>query len=62
MRRFNSNGNLPPGIHEMTWTDFVMAFGQTQRRQRLLTGLLEGLKELRAAGWRGGAALRAGHW
>ena len=47
---FERSGNLPAGVHEATWNEFVARFGQTQRRQRLLQGLQCGLEALKAAG------------
>ena len=48
--RFESNGNLPAGIHEATWSEFVLRFGRTAHRQELLNGLEAGLQLLKAAG------------
>lgn len=43
-------GNLPPGIHWATWTEFAGRFGWSPRRRRLLTGLRRALRLLREAG------------
>lgn len=45
-------GNLPPGIHEATWGEFVARYGYTVRRLTLLAGLKAGLDALRRAGCR----------
>lgn len=43
-------GNLPAGEHPATWLDVVARFGDSPRRQQLLTGLLRALCLLKAAG------------
>ena len=48
--RFNSEGNLPAGIHWANWTDLSNHFGRTPHRLRLLSGLKKALEALRAAG------------
>ena len=47
---FDGNGNLPPGIHEASWSEFVERFGWTPHRQKLIRGLGAALESLRAAG------------
>ena len=47
-----ATGNLPPGIHEATWTEVVAAFSYTERRQAMLDGLRIALGMLRTAGCR----------
>jgi len=42
--------NLPPGEHPATWEELVERFGQTPWRRRLLAGLLDALRLLKAAG------------
>jgi hypothetical protein len=49
---FQSNGNLPPGLHTATWEEVADRFGSTLERQRLLLGLRAALDALRAAGCR----------
>lgn len=49
---FDPSGNLPAGIHQMTWPEVVATFGTTSERQRLLTGCLRALRSLRDAGCR----------
>lgn len=49
---FDATGNLPPGIHEATWHEFVEQFGKTPHRRMLLAGLKAALDALRAAGCR----------
>lgn len=47
---FNSDGNLPPGVHWVTWQEFAVRFGTTPHRQRLLKGLKSALDSLSKAG------------
>jgi hypothetical protein len=47
---FSSNGNLPQGIHETTWDQLCVCFGNTEHRRSLLEGLSFALKDLSAAG------------
>lgn len=47
---FNSDGNLPPGVHWSTWTKFVERFGTTPHRQHLLKGLKSAIDSLSKAG------------
>jgi hypothetical protein len=47
---FDDTGNLPPGIHEATWQEFVDCFGTTPHRRVLLEGLQTALEALRDAG------------
>lgn len=49
---FNSDGNLPPGVHWATWQDFATRFGTTPHRQQLLKGLKSALDSLSKAGCR----------
>ena len=44
-----AHGNLPPGIHEAEWAEFVARFGTNPRRQRLIEGLRRALEALRTA-------------
>lgn len=46
---FNSDGNLPPGVHWTTWQEFANRFGITPYRQRLLKGLESALDSLSKA-------------
>lgn len=50
MPPFDATGNLPPGIHEATWEEFVARYGATSRRLTLLAGLKAALDALRTAG------------
>jgi hypothetical protein len=43
-------GQLPPGIHEATWNEFVARFGTNIRRRRLIDGLKLALDSLKQAG------------
>jgi len=47
---FTDSGDLPPGIHSASWSEFEKRFGATSHRQRLLGGLLAALRALRDAG------------
>jgi len=49
---FDSNGNLPVGIHWTTWQEFANRFGKTVHRQRLLKGLRMAVDVLAIAGCR----------
>ena len=49
---FDCRGNLPAGIHDAAWQEFVERFGSTPRRRYLLEGLKAALECLRAAGCR----------
>ena len=44
------SGNVPPGIHEATWSDLLLRYGSTSQRLRLLAGLKAALDRLRDAG------------
>ncbi len=44
------SGNLPPGLHNVTWEEVVHRYGYNTTRRRLLVGLKKGLDALRAAG------------
>jgi hypothetical protein len=47
---FDEGGNLPPGIHEATWTEIVNRYSTSTHRRDLLDGLLDALRSLKAAG------------
>lgn len=47
---FDTDGNLPPGIHLATWTEFARRYGTTRHWQRLLSGLEDALVVLKDAG------------
>lgn len=49
---FDERGNLPPGIHNATWTEIVTRYATSVRRRELLDGLLDALRSLKAAGCR----------
>ena len=49
---FDANGNLPPGIHVVTWNELVARFGTTPHRQMLLDGLRAALLSLKDSGCR----------
>lgn len=40
---FDSNGNLPPGVHTATWGQFCGHFGHSEHRKNLLAGLVAAL-------------------
>ena len=49
----DSNGNLPPGIHQLDdWQAFLRVYATTPHRKRLAGGLESALKSLRDAGCR----------
>ena len=47
---FNTDGNLPSGIHWTTWDEIVNRFGGTPWRRQLLIRLRAALDELKRAG------------
>ena len=47
---FDSNGNLPAGVHWVTWREFTERFGATPYRRRLLHGLKKAIDSLQLAG------------
>ena len=47
---FNTDGNLPYGIHWATWDEVVNRFGCNPRQRHLLTGLRAALDELQRVG------------
>jgi hypothetical protein len=47
---FNSDGDLPAGVHPAEWNELVQRFGWTDHRRALLDGLKMGLDSLRTAG------------
>ncbi len=47
---FDERGNLPPGIHDATWTEIVTRYSTSTHRRDLLDGLLDALRSLNAAG------------
>ncbi len=49
---FDADGNLPPGIHEAPWDEFVARFGGTPHRRRLIDGLASAIEVLQSAGCR----------
>jgi hypothetical protein len=46
----DTRGNLPPGIHHLTWTEIVTRYGTSTHRRDLLDGLLDALRSLKSAG------------
>jgi hypothetical protein len=49
---FTAGGLLPQGVHPATLEEVLERFGGNERREQLLTGLVEALRLLRAAGCR----------
>ncbi|MCO8125539.1 hypothetical protein NHH03_27620 [Stieleria sp. TO1_6] len=47
---FNSDDNLPAGIHLTDWKSFSVAFGISAHRSRLISGLVAAMVPLRQAG------------
>jgi len=48
----SDTGNLPSGVHEATWDEFLARYGYTPHRLALLAGLKFALDALRVAGCR----------
>lgn len=46
---FDENGNLPPGVHFGEWQEFKDRFGYTPTRAKMISGLEELMKQLKAA-------------
>lgn len=46
---FNKMGNLPSGIYEITWIEFVNRFGFNSHRQNIIRGLEAAIKLLARA-------------
>jgi Family of unknown function (DUF6932) len=47
---FGSDGNLKPGIHNMSWNAFLRLFGTNTHRLNLLSGLKAAILSLALAG------------
>jgi hypothetical protein len=47
---YQANGNLEPGVYEMTWKDFVHEFGYNSSRKELINGLQKALSDLKSCG------------
>jgi hypothetical protein len=47
---FDSDGNLPPGIHEGDWAEVEARFGSNPHRRRLLAGFEAVVKKLASCG------------
>jgi len=47
---FGSDGNLKPGIHNMSWDEFLKLFGTNIHRLNLLSGLKAAILSLKQAG------------
>lgn len=48
---FDPDGNLPPGIHQLSsWQEFVTAYATTPHRTTLVNGLADSLRNLKGAG------------
>lgn len=47
---FDSDGNLPAGIHLVGWDVFSSAFGNSAHRQKLISGLSNAMAFLRTVG------------
>jgi hypothetical protein len=48
--QFDSEGNLPPGIHEASWDELEAAFATNAHRRRLLAGFKAVAKKLAECG------------
>jgi Family of unknown function (DUF6932) len=47
---FQTDGNLPPGMHTATFSEVVERFGTNEHRRKLLAGMEEALVALKKAG------------
>jgi len=47
---FNIEGALPAGVHRATWNEFKARYGANTHRSRIIGGMLEALRSLKAAG------------
>ena len=47
---FSGDGNLKPGIHNMSWDSFLKLFGTNTHRLSLLSGLKAAILSLKQAG------------
>ena len=47
---FCDSGDLPSGVHQATWEEFVARFGGSAYRRRLLGGLKRAIDSLKLAG------------
>ena len=50
--QFDADGLLPPGVHSADWDELIDRFGNSPRRQRLISGLRAALENLKGAGCR----------
>lgn len=50
MIEFDDNGNLPVGIHKLSWDEIVHHFGYNSHRMNLIRGLKKALFVLKRAG------------
>jgi hypothetical protein len=57
--RFDANGNPPAGIHGIAGYEFTTTFGRSDRRRVLLSGLVDAMRLLRAAGFKAVAVSRS---
>ncbi|MBI1272175.1 hypothetical protein GC174_17240 [bacterium] len=48
--KYDSRGNLPPGVHQASWKEIQDRYGYNNERQQLLTGLKAALDNLKMAG------------
>lgn len=48
--QFDSNGNLPPGIHQATIEEVEGKFAYNRHRQKLFNGLVKAIESLKLAG------------
>ena len=49
---FDASGNLPPGVYQASWDEFLVRYGYNPHRLTLLAGLKAALDALRAVGCR----------
>jgi hypothetical protein len=49
---WSANGDLPPGVHFVTWPELEYRLASNPRRHRMLAGFRQACEELRKAGCR----------
>jgi len=47
---YQSNGNLEPGIYELTWEEFITIYGYNKHRKKLILGIEKAISELKDVG------------
>lgn len=47
---YQESGKLVPGVHELTWDEFVNEYGYNSHRANLIVGLKKALDDLKSVG------------